>query len=147
MISELEESVVFLDEKSLLEYKKGQMGVGMKYVQRLGTPGNYIYVYPGMKKFSNMSRKTQMFFNRHMRRARGFLSRFSLNYDAQNMNIKPKTWNSAVLNIKTSGGELYQFHVNLKSHGIYSYRSRRGMSGGTSASLARSKKKGILRYR
>lgn len=128
------------------EYKVGSAGIAHQYLQRFGVPGKYTYIYPD-RRFEKLGRKTSFIYKRFLRKARRFLNAIKMSYDAQSMNVKPKTWHSAIVNIRKKDGINVMLHVNLKSHQIYSYRSSRGKSGGASGILAKRRKQGILRYR
>jgi len=132
-------------EDTLYEYKVGSMGVGTKYIQRFGTPGHYIYIYPA-NKIKKLSRKLRWAYARFVKRSQRFLNRFKTAYEGQGMHVKPQSWHRAVVDVTKKDGGILQFNVNLKAHGIYSYRSKRGV-GGAAVSLGRAKKRGILRYR
>jgi hypothetical protein len=132
--------------EQILEYKIGQKVFGASYVQRLGTPGNYIYIYPP-KKFSNFGRRTKQAYARFVKKSKRFLKKVALRYEATSINMKPKSWAAAVIDIHKKNGDVIQMHVNLKNHNVYSYRSRRGHVGGAAQNLSKSKRKGILRYR
>jgi hypothetical protein len=129
----------------LLEYGKGTSGVGVKYLTRMGVPGSYTYVY-SPRRMARMTRKAKFFYTRFLKRSTKFLNQFRVRYDASAVNVKPKTWATAIVNVKTKQGGMFDFHVNLRSHQIYSYRSRRGTVGAAGV-MARAHKSGILRYR
>ncbi|PKP53829.1 MAG: hypothetical protein CVT92_02535 [Bacteroidetes bacterium HGW-Bacteroidetes-1] len=128
-----------------LEYSKGIKLSGSKYLQRIGTPGNYIYVYPG-KKALTMNRRLKAVYSRFVRKSRRFLTSLSTRYDATSMNIKPKSWRRSMITLTTRSGGTLQMNIDLSKHGIHSYRAM-NMGGGASAKLATSKRKGVLRYR
>lgn len=133
------------EDEIVKEYKSGAMGTATKYIQRIGTPGHYKYIY-ATRGFDKMSRKAKFFYNRLIRRSKKFLGKISNLYGAQSMSIKPVTWRTAIVNVQKKSGVNVMLHVDLKSHQIYSYKSKRGQ-GGASFELARSKKSGILRFR
>lgn len=132
-------------EGDLYEYKVGSMGIGTKYIQRFGTPGNYVYIYPS-KRLQRFSRRVRGAYARFIKKSQAFLNKFKTAYEGTSMHVKPKTWHSAIIDLRKKDGGLLQFHVDLKAHGIYSYRSKRGQLG-AAVKLGRAKKKGILRYR
>lgn len=129
----------------ILEYVLGGARIGARYLQRMGSPGHYIYIYPS-KGFEKMTRRARFAYGRMVNKAKKFLTKMQIHYGATSMNVKPKTWHLAV--VKMTGKETgsTEFLFNLKSHQIYSYRSHRGVTG-ASAALSKSKKAGILRYR
>jgi hypothetical protein len=129
----------------ILEFKLGGMLAGAKYIQRIGSPGHYIYIYPN-KTMEKMGRKMRFFYARFTSRHKKWLGSFSANYGATSMNIRPKNWHTAIVDMHSKERGLLQMNVNLAKHSIYSYRSQR-KGAGTSASLSMSKRKGLLRYR
>jgi hypothetical protein len=134
------------DEPDVLyEYIIGQRASLAKYLQRFGAPGHYQYVYPS-NGFSRMTRRAKAVFGRIIRRSRRFFKKYQESYGAKGFNVKPKTWHDSVMTVTKSDGGILNFHVNLKQHGIYSYRSHRG-KGGVAVKMNKSKKKGVLRYR
>lgn len=132
-------------KEEFLEYSKGVKLSGSKYLQRIGTPGNYIYVYPG-KKALTMNRRMRAIYTRFITKSRRFLTRISTRYEATSMNIKPKSWRRSIVTLTTKNGGTLQMNIDLQKHGIHSYRSV-NMGGGASAKLSMSKRKGVLRYR
>lgn len=128
-----------------LEYVVGQRASMAKYLQRFGVPGKYQYVYPSTG-FTRMSRRAKAVFSRVIRRSKRFFKKYQESYGAKGFNVKPKTWHDAIMTINKPNGSILNFHVNLKQHGIYSYRSKRGR-GGVWVSMNKAKKKGVLRYR
>lgn len=128
-----------------LEYSKGMKLSGSKYLQRIGTPGNYIYIYPG-KKALTMNRRMKAIYTRFVRKSSRFLNRISTRYEATSMNIKPKSWGRSIISVTTKNGGTLQMNIDLQKHGIHSYRAV-NMGGGSSAKLSMSKRKGVLRYR
>jgi hypothetical protein len=135
------------ERKEILEYIKGRKVLGSKYLQRLGSPGNYIYVYPG-RKIVALGRNYKRAYSRFIQKNRTFLNKIQTRYDATHVDIMPgRKWTSALMKMTTKGGDTISFHLNLKTHGIKSYRSVDKGSGGVSAQLAKSKKNGVLRYR
>lgn len=128
-----------------LEYSKGIKLSGSKYLQRIGTPGNYIYIYPGKKALS-MNRRMKAIYARFITKSRRFLTRISTRYEATSMNIKPKSWSRSIVSLTTRRGGTLQMDIDLQKHGIHSYRAA-NMGGGASAKLSMSKRKGTLRYR
>lgn len=132
-------------DNGLYEYKVGSMGIGTKYVQRFGTPGHYVYIYPS-KRLQKFSRRIRWAYARFVHRSQRFLNRFKIAYEGQGMHVKPQSWHTAIIDVTKKDGSILQFKVDLKSHGIYSYRSKRGI-GGAAVSLGKAKKRGILRYR
>lgn len=133
------------DEEQFLEYTKGGKRYGAKYLNRFGVPGNYSYIYPE-GNFERYSRKVKFFFSRFMKKSQRFLNQVKTNYEAKKLDVKPKNWANAIINVTKRDGGLLQFHVDTKSHHIYSYRSKGGQ-GGAAASLSKAKRSGILRYR
>lgn len=132
-------------EGDLYEYKLGSMGSATKYIQRFGTPGNYVYIYPS-QRFQRFSKKVRIAYARFLKKSKGFLNKFKVAYEGTSINVKPKTWHTAIVDVNRKDGSILQFKVNLKAHGIYSYRSKRGQLG-AAVKLGRAKKRGILRYR
>ncbi len=128
-----------------LEYSKGMKLSGSKYLQRIGTPGNYIYIYPG-KKALTMNRRMKAIYTRFVRKSSRLLNRISTRYEATSMNIKPKSWSRSIISVTTKRGGTLQMNIDLQKHGIHSYRAV-NMGGGASAKLSMSKRKGVLRYR
>ena len=133
------------DEGFLLEYIKGGKRYGAKYLNRFGFPGNYSYIYPS-GNFAKYSRKVKFFFSRFMKKSQRFLNRIRTNYEAKKLDVKPKNWSNAIINVVKRDGSILRFHVDTKSHHIYSYKSKGGRGGGA-ASLSTAKRRGILRYR
>jgi len=132
-------------EGDLFEYKLGSMGAATKYIQRFGTPGQYVYIYPS-KRFQRFSKKIRAAYARFLKKSRGFLNKFKVAYEGTSIHVRPKTWHTAIIDVNKKDGGILQFKVNLKAHGIYSYRSKRGQLG-AAVKLGRAKKRGILRYR
>lgn len=132
-------------KEEFLEYSKGIKLSGSKYLQRIGTPGNYIYVYPG-KKALTMNRRMKAIYTRFITKSRRFLTRVSTRYEATSMNIKPKSWRRSIVTLTAKNGGTLQMNIDLQKHGIHSYRAV-NMGGGASAKLSMSKRKGVLRYR
>ena len=130
----------------LLEYSKGQKLFGSGYLSRIGSPGNYIYIYPS-KKTQKIGRKYRVAYTRFVKKSRRTLNRLSTRYEATSMNVKPKSWHSALVNITARNGGTLSMKMNLKSHSVKSYRSVNMGTGGVSSQLAKSKRKGVLRYR
>ena len=133
------------DSKIVKEYGFGGKRMGAKYMQRLGSPGHYKYVY-APSSINRFSRKAKFYYSRFLKRSAKFLKSIALSYDAKALNVKPKTWRTAIVNIQQNSGLNLMLHVDLKSHQIYSYKSHRGQMG-ASTKLSRAKKKGILRFR
>ena len=126
------------------EIKKGFKKLNSKYLNRFGSPGHYIYVYmpTGIQR---MNRRVRFLFARMMKKSNKFMNQMRMRYEATSFTLKPKTWHSGVIKMSTANNQMF-FHVNLKSHQIYSYRSKRGQSSGfTKMNTAR--KAGLLRYR
>jgi len=130
----------------LLEYSKGVKLFGSSYLQRIGTPGNYIYIYPSTKS-RTLGRRYRRSYTRFVKKSRRFLNKLSTRYNATAMNIKPRNWHTAFVKVSSGSGGTLNLHIDLKKHGIKSYRSVNMGSGGTSSQLATSKRKGVLRYR
>jgi len=132
-------------EGDLYEYRLGTMGAGTKYIQRFGTPGQYVYIYPS-KRIQRFSKKIRASYARFLKKSKTFLNSFKVAYEGTSIHVKPKTWHTAIVDVNRKDGSILQFKVNLKAHGIYSYRSKRGQLG-AAVKLGRAKKRGILRYR
>lgn len=130
---------------NILEFKMGAVGTSVKYIQRLGSPGHYIYIYP-TNSMAKLSRKARFTYSRMVSRASRFLKRVQRAYSAESMSMKPKNWHTSIVTMTGKQIGMTQFTFDLKTHGIYSYRSKRGHVG-ASVKLAKAKKKGILRYR
>lgn len=135
-----------ITKQQLLEYSKGQKIFGSSYLQRIGSPGNYIYIYP-QSKTQKVGRRYRQAYTRFVKKSKRFLTKMSVRYEATSMNIKPKNWYTSIVNLNTRNGGSLQFKFDLKSHGIKSYRSVNMGTGGVSSQLAKSKRKGVLRYR
>lgn len=144
IVSELDKQVTEHPDE-MLEYVVGQRASLAKYLQRFGSPGNYTYVYPS-NGFMRMTRRAKAVFGRIIRRSRKFFKKYQQSYNAKGFNVRPKTWHDAIMTVRKPDGGVLNFHVNLKQHGIYSYRSHRGR-GGAAVTMNKSKKKGVLRYR
>lgn len=140
-----EELLNNFENQKLLEYTTGGRRLGAKYIQRFGVPGKYQYVYP-IKKWERLSRKTKFHFARFVKHTARFMKMISFSYEQKGINIKPLNWHNALVDINKKDGDLLQLGISLKSHQIYSYKSKRGITGG-STSLSKAKKSGILRYR
>ena len=136
----------YMEKKNeLTEIIKGAKKAASKYLQRFGVPGHYTYIYPS-NNLLTMGRKTKNSYKRFLKRSRNFMKKLGVAYGATSINLKPTTWKTSLLKMNSEHGENYFFKVNLFSHKIYSYRSRR-INGGLASKLSRDKKKGILRYR
>lgn len=133
-----------IEERELLEIKKGFRKLNAKYVSRFGSPGHYIYVYMP-KGLERMSRRAKFAYGRIVKRSKKFLDSIKTRYDASSLTVKPKTWHTAIVKLTTKDNVL-AFHVNLKSHSIYSYRSKRGQNAAF-VKMTKAKKAGLLRYR
>jgi len=131
--------------QELLEFRKGAKIFGSSYVQRLGTPGHYTYIYPA-KHFIKFGRKFNRIYSRYIRRNSKLFKSLGNRYEASSMNLKPKTWTHHILTMKTRHKGIMDFKLNLRTHTVSSYRSRLHSTGGASR-LAMMKRKGILRYR
>ncbi len=135
-----------ITKQQLLEYSKGQKVLGSNYLQRIGTTGNYIYIYP-IDKIQKMGRRYKQIYIRFIKKHRKFLKKISLRYEATNVDIKPKNWYTSIVSMNTKNGGTLQLKMSLNNYKIKSYRSVNMGSGGISTQLAKSKKMGILRYR
>lgn len=133
-----------ISQEELLEIKKGFRKLNSKYVSRFGQPGHYVYVYMP-KGLERMSRKAKFAYGRIVKRSKKFLNGIKSRYDATSLTVKPKTWHTAIVKVATRDNIL-AFHVNLKSHQIYSYRSKRGQNAAF-VKMTKAKKAGLLRYR
>lgn len=135
-----------ITKQQLLEYSKGQKIFGSSYLQRLGTPGNYIYIYPS-KKTQKLGRRYRQAYTRFIKKHRRFLKKISTRYEATSINIKPRNWYTSMVKMNTRNGGTLQLRLDLSKHRIKSYRSVNMGSGGVSSQLAKSKRAGVLRYR
>ena len=135
-----------MKKSEFLEYAKGKKIFGSSYLQRLGSPGNYIYIYPSAK-MKNITRKYKTAYTRLVKKSKRFLKRIGTRYEATSINLRPKTWHKSIITIKTKNGGTLNLKYNLKKHGVKSYRSVDMGTGGMSSQLAKSKRKGVLRYR
>jgi len=131
--------------QELLEFKKGVKIFGSSYIQRIGAPGHYTYVYPS-KKFERFGRRFNRVYSRFIKRNKKLIKSIGTRYEATSMNLKPKTWNKTVLAVKTKHKGVMDFQLNMKKHTILLYRARTGTHG-NATNLAKMKRKGILRYR
>jgi len=131
--------------KQLLEFKKGVKIFGSSYIQRLGAPGHYTYIYPS-KKFERFGRRFNRIYSRFIKRSRKLIKRVGTRYEATSMNLKPRTWNHTILSAKTRHKGVMDFKLDMHNHTILAYRSRTGIHG-NATELAKMKRKGILRYR
>ena len=61
-----------IEERELLEIKKGFRKLNSKYVSRFGSPGHYIYVYMP-KGLERMSRRAKFAYGRIIKRSKKFL--------------------------------------------------------------------------
>jgi hypothetical protein len=139
-------NIVEIDyEDGIYEFNLGGSKRGAKYLQRLGSPGNYVYIYSN-KRLNKLSRKVRFHYGRMIAKSAKWLGGLKNNYGATALNVKPKSWNTGIVNLvnKERGG--MSMFVNFKTHQIYSYRSQRRGTG-TSSMLAKKRKAGILRYR
>ena len=131
--------------RELLEFKKGVKIFGSSYIQRLGNPGSYTYIYPS-KKFEKFGRKFKRIYGRFVKRNKSLFKRLGSRYESTSMNIRPKSWNTSIMAMKTKRKGVMDFNINLRKHTISSYRARTGANG-NATKLATAKRKGILRYR
>jgi hypothetical protein len=138
-------NTVSSDEQIVREYTMGSSRIGAKYLMRRGAPGRYTYIY-APKRLMKLTRKARNAYAHFLKKSSKFLKSISLSYDAKALNATPVTWRTAIVNVQKQNGTNLMLHVDLKSHQIYSYKSKRGQ-GGASFTMARAKKKGILRFR
>lgn len=131
--------------RQLLEFKKGVKIFGSAYIQRLGSPGHYTYIYPS-KKFEKFGRRFKRIYSRFTKRNKKLFKKMGTRYEATSMNIKPKSWNISIMAMKTKRKGVMDFRINLKTHTITAYRARTDVSG-KATKLAIAKRKGILRYK
>lgn len=133
------------DSPYLLEYAFGSSFKAARYLQRFGSPGHYTYVYSPefMRRYG---RKASFFFARFLKKSGRFINKIKVRYDAMKINVKPQSLTTAILHIQKGDGGILDLGVNLQKHQIYSYRSRRGISG-ASTKLSKAKRQGVLRYR
>ena len=135
-----------ITKKELLEYSKGMKVLGSTYLQRIGSPGNYIYIYP-TKRSQKMGRRYRQAYTRFIKKHKRFLKKISTRYEATSMNIKPKNWYTSLVKLNTKNGGTVQMRLDLRNHRIKSYRAVNMGTGGMSSQLAKSKRQGVLRYR
>ena len=128
-------------KEEFLEYSKGIKLSGSKYLQRIGTPGNYIYVYPG-KKALTMNRRMRAIYTRFITKSRRFLTRISTRYEATSMNIKPKSWRRSIVTLTRSYGGTLQMNIDLQNTAF-----TLSCNMGGAAANCYVKRKGVLRHR
>ncbi len=141
----INEVIVNQEEQELLEYKRGAKITGSAYIQRLGTPGHYTYVYPS-KKFTRFGRKFSRIYSRYIRRHKKLFSKMGMRYEASSTYVKPRTWEIQILTMKTKYKGIVDVKLDLGRGKVISYRSRTHING-NATKLAQAKRKGVLRYR
>ncbi len=142
----MENLAVSLNEfANLLEYTTGTSGSGVKYLSRLGSPGNYRYMYPN-DKINKLARTKYKSLRRWLRKHSAFINKINLTYRGSRMNLKTLSWSHQLATIHRADGTQFKLGINLRKHKIYGYRS--DISGPSASShLNALRKKGVLRYR
>lgn len=129
----------------LLEYMTGTSGTGVKYINRMGSPGNYTYMYPN-DKVNKLSRSKYKVLKRWLGKHQAFINKINIAYRGNKTSLKTLAWGYQMATISTRQGTSFKLGINLKKHKIYGYKSKiKGPSA--SAYLNSQRKKGILRYR
>jgi len=130
---------------NVFEFKLGGTKVGATYINRSGSPGNYIYHYLP-KSFSKFGRKTSFAYGRLIKNSMRFINMYKTRYGAMRVEMKPKTWYTSVVDFKMEDGGWITHLIDLKNKKTMAYKIRREPSGG-STQINKLKKAGVLRYR
>lgn len=131
--------------KKRLEYLSGTSGIGVKYLNRFGSPGNYSYIYPD-DKINRYGRVKYRAFMRYLTHHNRFIQRINQAYNGRKISLKTISWHYQLATITRQEGSSFKLGINLRNHKIRSYRSKlRGPSA--SAHLNSLKRRGVLRYR
>jgi hypothetical protein len=136
-------------ETELLEYSTGASKVGAKYIRRLGSPGNYIYVYSN-SKLNRASRRMRSAYKRLIQKNSKLFNGIKAKYEAKSFGVNAaKRWGNAVLSMNLKNGDIVNMYINLRNTKILGYRrSRRGVGKtGYPIRMSGYKKSGMLRYK
>jgi len=131
------------------EWSSGAAKVGAKYLKRIGTPGNYTYIYSN-RKVEKLGRKARAAYGRLIDKNIKLFNRLKMRFDPRSFQVSPsKQWYHAAVKMNLKNGDLITMRINMKNTSIIGYRrSRRGQGlPGYPIQIAKAKKKGILRYK
>lgn len=138
-----------LTEAEIKEFVTGASKIGAKYLKRLGSPGNYTYVYTN-KKIAKFGRKARGAYGRLVSKNVKLFDKLKMRFDPRSFQVSPtKQWYYAAVKMNLKNGDLVTMRINLRNTKIVGYRrSRRGQGlPGYPVQIAKARKKGILRYK